>query len=205
MVILFVEGDTEVEFYNKLINYLKLKTGKGIQTEVINIRGVGKYKDRALRIFNKRIKNKYPDYVYEVMFCYDTDVFEFANKPPINWKEITTGFESCGAIVHHVRAKSCIEDWFLLDPVGICSYLRLSKKLTLKGYHGNNGLQNLFRKANKVYIKGNACKGLVQALNMSSILPEICKEVHVICEAIGLDCTLVKLCENDNERKLIKG
>lgn len=57
--------------------------------EYRNVKGVGEFKNNALRKFVKEIKPKYGDACkYIVVLCSDTDVFEFASKPPIRWDEV---------------------------------------------------------------------------------------------------------------------
>ena len=47
----------------------------------------------------------------------------------------------------------------------------------MTGYKGQKGLEQLFLKANKTYIKGIKCEGLVNVLNLEVILPKIEKEI----------------------------
>lgn len=91
-LVLFVEGDTEVEFYKQVIaNARKMHpTGRfDTNIEYRNVKGVGGFKSIALRKFTKEIKTKYnDDCEFTVVLCSDTDVFEFASKPPIKWDEV---------------------------------------------------------------------------------------------------------------------
>ena len=44
------------------------------------------FKNIALRKFTKEIKPKYgDDWEFTIVLCSDTDVFDFAPKPPIKW------------------------------------------------------------------------------------------------------------------------
>ena len=85
-LVLFVEGDTEVEFYKRVIANAKGKReNKRFDTsiECINVNGVGGFKKIALRKFIKDVKPKYDnDCVFTVVLCSDTDVFELAQKHP---------------------------------------------------------------------------------------------------------------------------
>lgn len=63
-LVLFVEGDTEVEFYKQVVaNARKLHPAGRFDTniEYRNVRGVGGFKSIALRKFTKEIKPKYGD------------------------------------------------------------------------------------------------------------------------------------------------
>ena len=65
-LVLFVEGDTEVEFYKQIVaNARKLHPAGRFDTniEYRNVRGVGGFKSIALRKFIKEIKPKYEDNV----------------------------------------------------------------------------------------------------------------------------------------------
>ena len=52
------------------------------------------------------------------------------------------------------------------------------KKFKLTGYKGLKGLEQLFLKADRTYIKGVHCRGLVDALDMEVICPKIKGEIE---------------------------
>lgn len=63
-LILFVEGDTEVEFYKKVVSNARKHHPVGrfdTNIEFKNVRGVGGFKNIALRKFIKEIKPNYED------------------------------------------------------------------------------------------------------------------------------------------------
>ena len=62
IVTVFVEGDTEVDFYKKLIAYLREKNGGRLQckVDVRNVKGVGRYQNKVCRIFENSVKKQYP-------------------------------------------------------------------------------------------------------------------------------------------------
>lgn len=187
---IFVEGDTEVDFYKKMIASIREKVGKGrCSIEIKNVKGVGNYQSKVCRIFENSVKKKYPDYKYVVVLCYDTDVFQYSRKPPVDWNAVTKALSEKGADrIEQIRVEKSIEDWFLLDADGLKRFLGLSAKMGISAYKGQKGLVQLFQKANKSYIKGVKCKGLVDALDMEKILPHICGEIHVLCDMMGVDC-----------------
>lgn len=198
VLVIFVEGDTEDEFYRKMVKSIKEKSRQPLcEVEIKVLKGIGKYQNKASRIFEKGIKNKYPGYKYVVALCYDTDVFAYSSKPPIIWDDVIKTLKDIGADqVTQVRADKSIEDWFLYDIDGLRSFLRipLKTKLSASTYKGQEGLKKLFLKANKTYNKGVRCSGLVDALDMDKIFPHICSEIRVICQTIGTDCHI------ENER-----
>lgn len=200
LVLIFVEGDTEVDFYNKMKEHLRQKLGGKFSCEVkvYNLKGVGQYQNTAQRIFDKKIKVNYPhdEYNYKIFLCYDTDVFEFARKPRVDLSKVTAMLYKLGAEdVSRVEAKSSIEDWILLDKEGLRRFLKIPKKQKLIDYKGQNGLKQLFLKAKKTYIKGIRSAGMVESLDMNVIFPKICCQIHEICEAVGMDCSEEKACK----------
>ena len=62
VITVFVEGDTEVDFYKKLIAYLREKNGGRLncKVEVKNVKGVGNYQSKVCRIFEKSVIVKNP-------------------------------------------------------------------------------------------------------------------------------------------------
>lgn len=175
ITILFVEGDTEVEFYDELIKSIPNRKNK---FKIINIKGISKYSNRVIRIFNNSIKIKYPDYKYNIVLCYDSDVFELNCKPPVDWEHLIKRLKDNGADkVLLVKAIHSIEDWFLCDKEGIKKYLKLSKNANISKYKGQDGLCKVFRLANKVYVKGGRCEGFIKSLDIVLIKGKIEKEI----------------------------
>ena len=60
MIILFVEGDTEVDFYKKFIAYFREKNGGRLhcKVDVRNVKGVGRYQNKVYRIFENSVKKQ---------------------------------------------------------------------------------------------------------------------------------------------------
>ena len=190
-LVLFVEGDTEVEFYKQVIaNARKLHPAGKFDTyiEYRSVGGVGGFKNIALRKFIKQVKTKYDnDCEFTVVLCSDTDVFEFASKPPIKWNEVKKELEANGAKkVIHVQAKRSIEDWFLHDLEGI---LKLAKNTKVSGKNGYDKLQRLYKQANKIYIKGNKSNGMIAHLDIDKIADEVKDQLNPLYKVLGVDKT----------------
>lgn len=133
-LVIFVEGDTDVEFYKRVIANAKNKRDRKIfdtSIEYKQVNGIGGFKKIALRKFIKEIKPKYKnDCEYTVVLCSDTDVFELSAKPPVNLDEVKKEMLDSGAKkVIMIKAKSSIEDWFLYDADGIIAFLGLKNVL----------------------------------------------------------------------------
>lgn len=189
-IVFFVEGDTEVEFYKALISNIHKENGKFNVNKILyeNIKGITNYKNKINRIFSGRIINKYPNMGFTVFLCYDTDVFDFSQHPKINWKEVEKSLKKYGAKeVIHIKAVKSIEDWFLMDKEGVLTYLKLPKDFKIKGKsNGQVLLKELFKKANRVYIKGQKCEGFISCLDMSVIEEGIKEEIKGIYTALGI-------------------
>lgn len=180
VVTVFVEGDTEVDFYKKLISFLREKNGGHLpcRVNVKNVKGVGNYQSKVSRIFLFGVKPQNTDSVHKIVLCYDTDVFQFSRKPPVEWESVVADLTNKGAEeVCLVKAVTSIEDWFLYDVEGLRHFLKMPLRFKLSGYKGLKGLEQLFIKAGRTYIKGAHCKGLVDALDMEVIYPRIKDEV----------------------------
>ena len=190
---LFVEGDTEVEFYKQVVaNARKLcRDGKfDTNIEFRNVGGVGGFKNIALRKFTKDIKPKYEnDCEFTIVLCSDTDVFDFAQKPPIKWEDVKESFKSHGATkVIHVQAKRSIEDWFLYDLEGILEFLRLAQNTKVSGANGYDKLKYLYKQANKVYYKGIHSNDMIKRLNIDKISKAVKEQLNPLYKALGVDC-----------------
>ena len=194
IIALFVEGPTEIEFYKAVVQYAheQMKTKYSCSFEWIDMKGIGNYKNNALRKFNN-LKNKHPDDEIYVILCIDTDVFDLTKKkPPIDKQAVKISLEKAGAQkVTYVEARYSIEDWFLSDLAGVISYLRLPKDTKRPTGKGQDALKTLFRKANKVYIKGGKTEGFIKKLDISKIMSTHCKALKPLCIAIGVDCKTV--------------
>lgn len=191
-LVLFVEGDTEVEFYKQVIaNARKLHPVERFDTniEYRNVRGVGGFKSVALRKFTKEIKTKYEDDCkFTIVLCSDTDVFDFAPKPPIKWDEVKKELLANGASkIIHVQAKKSIEDWFLSDLEGILEFLRLGKNTKVSGKNGYDKLQRLYKQANKVYYKGIQSNGMISHLDIEKIADAVKDQLNPLYSALGVD------------------
>ena len=191
-LIFFVEGDTDVEFYKRLINDAKSRHPAGrfdTNIEYKNVNGFGGFKNYALKKFVKEVKPKYGNNcVYTAVLCSDTDVFEFASKPPIIWDDVQKKFYENGAAkVIHIQAKQSIEDWFLYDLEGILAFLNLSKNTKVSGKNGCDKLRRLYKKANKVYIKGMKSNGMIEQLNMKKIANTVKDQLNPLYEALGMN------------------
>lgn len=181
-VVIFVEGETEEELYkNYIIPLIRNELpNKKLECEVsiFNVRGVGGFKNDSIMKF-KRLIEKNPNKEFIVALCYDTDIFEFASVPPIDWNKVQSKMEKEGANkVIQVRARKSIEDWLLYDVEGICRWLRIQVPSKVTGKNGYDKIKTLFKKGNKIYIKGRKVSGLLERLDINKILEKANAELE---------------------------
>lgn len=193
-LVLFVEGDTEFEFYKQVVASARKSHPMGrfnTNIEYRNVGGVGGFKNIALRKFKKEIKPKYEeDCEFTIVLCSDTDVFDFSPRPPIKWDEVKKEFMKIGVSkIIHVQAKRSIEDWFLHDIEGIVKFLRLSTSTRISGKNGYEKLQNLYKQAHKVYYKGVQSNGLIEHLDIEKIADAVKDQLNPLYKALGVDKT----------------
>ena len=189
-----LEGETELEFYKKLVAYVHdIHPNKKFDCDIMYkcLKGVGGFKNEALRYFIKELKTKYSsDTSFVIVFCSDTDVFEFQKNPPLDWKNVIQNFYDKGAgRVIHIEAKHCIEDWFLYDEEGIRNFLRLPKLTKIPKGDGYHSLQELHKKVSKVYYKGMRSNGLISKLDLSVIVSktDVANSLEPLYKELGIN------------------
>lgn len=176
-IVIYTEGETECEFYDKLLDELKRinQIDRFNVDKIIKqcLKGITKFDKKLLKKFEYEIKAKYSDYEIIVFLCYDTDVFDFNAKPLVNWNDVDAKLKRLGAKeIHHIKAEKCIEDIFLIDIIGICKYLNIPQVKRVNGQNGVEKMKNLFMRGNRIYQKGFSCEGFINALDISLILEE---------------------------------
>jgi hypothetical protein len=126
MIILFVEGDTEKEFYEALLTFYKQNSKKNILAcKIVNIKGISRFESKVFPKLKYEILPKYVGENIKVVCSYDTDVFELAQKPPTNWNVVRVRVNSLGIKeFYEIRAVRMIEDWLLKDFAGLCNFLK---------------------------------------------------------------------------------
>lgn len=186
IIIIFVEGDTDYEFYNKLIQYYRANSKSNIRTvKIYNLKGIGRFESKVVAKIKYDILPKFNPERIIVFCCYDTDVFELGKKPPTNWQYIKKQLKNIGITgFNEIKAVRMIEDWFLMDLVGLCNFLKIKSQKTVKGKDGFEKIKNLFKKGNKVYQKGNNSHKFIQNINVSSIRDTIKKRLKKLEEKL---------------------
>lgn len=201
IIAFFVEGDTEIEFYKAVVKLAHdaMESRFPCSFKWINMSGIGNYKNTVARKF-KKVQEKNPSSEVYVFLCIDTDVFDLGKKPPIDKKEIKKVLKKDGAKqVIYIEANSSIEDWFLDDFSGVCSYLNLPSSTRRPPGKGQVVLHTLFKSANRVYLKGKKTEGFIAKLDIAKIISMHCTELKPLCSLVGFDCT--KVCQKPTSSK----
>lgn len=172
-VVMVYEGATESVFYPLVIQEIKKQMHferLPFQLFHVNVEGIGNFKTKLLAKLKNEVIPKCQRKIV-VVLCYDTDVFEFNPHPPANWKKLEENILSLGVMkVVHISAKHSIEDFFLKDLDGLCSYLNIKVPRSLSGEKGLDKIENLFKKGNRLYMKGHEVKDFIQYLDISKIV-----------------------------------
>ncbi len=180
-VAFFVEGATEKEFYDFAIRYKlqKIKTKSSYQ--VVNLTTIGRFETKIPAKLKNEIIPKKQNTRIKVVCCYDSDVFEFSQNPPVNWKIVKQKVKELGIVdFEQIEAVHTIEDWFLKDIPGLCKYLKINEPKKLEGKTGYDKMKLLFKKGNKIYQKGSHVHKFIDFLDIDKISGKIQNELSVI-------------------------
>ncbi len=172
IIVIFTEGETDEVFYKKLCNHLGARDYKNFKIIIKNLKGVGRYENKAPAIIKHQIAGKYPKADIVVFCSYDLDVFDipFRQKPPIDWAKVEKKLRNIGINkIYHLKANKMIEDWFLKDIEGLCSFLKISLPKSVKGKNAYEKMKILFKKGNKIYQKGSNVHKFVEHLAIDKI------------------------------------
>ncbi|SJZ62287.1 hypothetical protein [Sediminibacterium ginsengisoli] len=82
-IVLFVEGETEKEFYDALMKfYFKNYSPKIKGYKVFNVRGISRFETKVATKLKYDVVPNHDVSNIKVVCCYDSDAFELAQKPP---------------------------------------------------------------------------------------------------------------------------
>ena len=175
-VVIFVEGDTDVVLFSRLVAYYRKASITAVHScEIQNLRGVSRYASSKFvgklqgEIIPKAVKKG--EKVYAVCCSYDTDVFNDEESPIVDWKKIKRSILRLGIDQFcTVEVRNAIEDWLLDDLDGLCSYLNLKDvPKSIKGCDGYEKLLSLFKRSGKVYTKGLSIEDFIDAVSIEKI------------------------------------
>lgn len=174
LVVLFVEGDTDLVFFNALIQFYHTASKTPLHNaEVVNLQSVTRYASKMVNKLQNRIipsATAKGRSVNAVCCSYDTDVFENGIHV-VDWVQIEKKVKRLGVCCFYkIGVKSMIEDWLLDDMSGLCSFLKLRPMPSLlTGKTGYEKLFNLFAKAGAKYTKGFSISSFIGYLDICLI------------------------------------
>lgn len=200
VAVLIVEGETEVEFYIRVLQEIRNHNPSVFEqlriVKPINMKGISNFQRNAVTQFehlhSKHIqnpKNAGIQFEYHIFLCIDTDVFHFQANPPLDKSKLKNDLLECGAAsVNYIEAEQSIEDWFLSDLSGIQSFLKL-KNISpgyLKKSKGADKLNQIFKQAGKSYIKGSKSDGFISALDVHGIMKRYCNQFQCLFDFLNI-------------------
>ncbi|MFA9397403.1 MAG: hypothetical protein ACERKV_03940 [Clostridiaceae bacterium] len=186
VLVIFVEGQTDKEFYKKMIAYIKSQNpDKDLkECKIKNLNSVTHY-NKAPSIFENEIAPKYKGAEFKIICSYDYDAFQnlCSIKPPVNWPKLKKQLNSNNKIinVYEIKAYDSIEDWFLKDMTGLCKYLGSTKIYKLKDLQGTTGekkMKDLFKRNSKIYQKGYNTRNFIDYLDFEVLYNSLEKELE---------------------------
>jgi len=191
-IVLFVEGDTDKVFFDALIAYYRQISQTQIASnQVVNLKGVSRYTSKVVGKLENDICPKAAGNGREIkaVFCsYDTDVFEPKGQPIVNWDKVKRDILRLGIqSFYRIEVRHEMEDWLLDDLSGLCSYLHLNNIPYISGNTGYEKILSLFKKANKVYLKGLSVEKFIGNIDMSIIRSKHAKELEALEEMLNVN------------------
>jgi hypothetical protein len=175
VLLVVTEGQTDDLFYKRMIAHIK-KIGNMDRypfdsIDFVCAKGIGNLQKKIVNVIRSRLFSvqEYIDADITVVLCYDHDVFEYSQNPPIDREELENDILNLGeCTIIKIEARRMIEDFFLHDFEGIRSHLRLKKTYKLKKT-GYEGIKQMFKDGGKTYFKGENVDGLIDKLNFDVI------------------------------------
>lgn len=192
LIVLFVEGDTDLVFFNALLQYYRSVSKTPIRAaEVVNMQGVTRYASKMMNKLQNEIMplaRQKGRRVQAVCCSYDTDVFE-QGKQIVDWKQVEKNVKRLGVSAFCILGvQSMMEDWLLDDLNGLCTYLKLKQAPTsLSGKTGYEKLVSLFAKGGLKYTKGISASTFMPMIDMSIIREKRKEALKELEEALGVD------------------
>lgn len=194
-VVLFVEGQTEKEFFEALIRFYRKASSTQIShSKIFNLKGITLFEKKVPTTLKYEIIPDLGDVALSIVCCHDTDVFELARNPPVNWQALKKKLKELGITDFiQIKAERMIEDWFLLDLDGLCKFLKADRPKNLSGKDGLAKIKTLFKKNGKIYAKGQDTGKFIAFLDIALIRRKIKGQLLPLEKALGVQLKRVTL------------
>lgn len=185
ILIIFVNEVIDVKFFRKFFEIVLNRIGK--HDSIIEVRKIQNNiisPDVNIELIYNSIVTKYKDLIdneqskINIVYLYNLDDKK---------KECSYDIKNCCKQIkcferkkevnncYEIKIINSIEEWLLIDIIGICNYLNITPIIDLKSLNGNTGLQrisSLFKSNARTYEKGNETN-LINCLNFNLIYEEI--------------------------------
>ena len=198
-VVIFVEGDTDKLLFDALVQHYRYQYGNSIAScEVRNLHGVSRYMSKVSGKLRNQIipaAAKKGMEVKAVCCSYDTDVFEYAERPVVDWNRVEAEVKRMGIRNFcQVKVEQMIEDWLLDDMDGLCTFLKLKRRPSkLQGKNGYERLKSLYKTAGQVYVKGFGADALIATLNMGIIRQKRATALKQLEQLLGVPQNIIQV------------
>ena len=122
--------------------------------------------------FNNSCKQEYPRIKWTVFLCYDTDshLADITKFYEGDWLILRNKLKARNVEIVDLAARAMIEDLFLIDMEGICTYLGVLNQTIPREGNGKTTIKKFFRNCEKAYHEGERAEGLIWGLNMDLII-----------------------------------
>ncbi|MFH0759843.1 MAG: DUF4276 family protein [Bacteroidota bacterium] len=173
---LLFEGDTEGEFYRRII--AEKVPERKIRIAFDNLKGIStNINNKVIAKITKHIANNPLENQVHVFLGIDREGGRECESPmDIEYIQAKLGQDLSRIYsINEIIATQDIESWFFIDIDNIFRFLRVPKsKRNPSRYTNHEGLNNrdlskLFRQHKKVYSKGNKVEGLLDSLDLNKI------------------------------------
>lgn len=152
-----VEGTNEKAFYEKLLSALEEKNPllKEISCQFRPVDGCTRFETKAWAL-TRYYCSENPIHKTIVFLCYDTDVFERKHYERASIEKTVDKIKAIQNVhrVLNIEASPSLERFFLEDPIALSKRLGLAiDQCTVDPNRGLGGIKEIFRKANRYYVK----------------------------------------------------
>ncbi|MDY0289169.1 MAG: hypothetical protein RBR15_10130 [Sphaerochaeta sp.] len=122
--------------------------------------------------FNNSCKKEYPRIKWTVFLCYDTDshLADITKFYEGDWLILRNKLKARNVEIIDLAARAMIEDLFLFDMEGICTYLGVPNQTIPRVGNGKTTVKQFFRDCKKAYHEGERAEDLIWGLDMDLII-----------------------------------
>ncbi len=178
-ILFLYEGDTEGEFYKRLISLVIPE--RTIRISYDNLKGIStNINNKVISKIKKHLENNQSEHQIYVFLGIDREGNRTIESPiDISYIEenLLPGRDRIGGI-NEIIATQDLESWLFIDVDGIYRFLRTSRsnrntrKYSNYEKFNNKDLAKLFRRNKRVYSKGKKIEGFLESLDLEKIYNE---------------------------------